>query len=402
MFYYFVHTVSHQKGKFLLILFTVWTLLNLPGIIVGLYLPAPIPAIRADGALIFLYNKVTWRLVIPCVMFVAIIGATAWILLRILCTQDTRSPGVQVILIGGVMLLGNLLQVCLPGNTFPYDALSGILFAFLLMYALYKRRMFQMTLIFSRTMLTLILATICLFFASNFLLPIENFVSTSPGLNTEAAITVVALTFSALLGGSYWVTRRLLDSLFTREEQRNHLIKKFSEEINQSLHAADIMRGMSEIISGEISTEKAYICPLEGGVYQARYCSSPLAARTFSISKDSPLIACLNEQGNYLIMEEFRNSPQHLSVWESEKDLFRRLNIDCVAAMRDGENIVGLVLLSAKNHYCHFNAAETGFIETVCSIASIAMKNAVLYEKMYREARIDPLTGAYNYRYFTE
>ena len=376
VFYYFVHTVSHQKGKFLLILFTVWTLLNLPGTIVGLYLPAPIPAIRADGALIFLYNKVTWRLVIPCVMFVAIIG--------------------------GVMLLGNLLQVCLPGNTFPYDALSGILFAFLLMYALYKRRMFQMTLIFSRTMLTLILAAICLFFVSNFLLPIENFVSTSLGLNTEAAITVVALTFSALLGGSYWVTRRLLDSLFTREEQRNRLIKKFSEEINQSLHTADIMRGMSEIISGEISTEKAYICPLEGGVYQARYCSSPLAARTFSISKDSPLIACLNEQGNYLIMEEFRNSPQHLSVWESEKDLFRRLNIDCVAAMRDGENIVGLVLLSAKNHYCHFNAAETGFIETVCSIASIAMKNAVLYEKMYREARIDPLTGAYNYRYFTE
>lgn len=168
----------------------------------------------------------------------------------------------------------------------------------------------------------------------------------------------MALAFSSLLGGSYWVTRRLLDSLFTREGQRNRLIKKFSGEINQSLHTADIIRGMSEIISGEISTEKAYICPLEGGVYQARCCSSPLAARTFSISKDSPLIACLNEQ------------------WESEKDLFRRLNIDCVAAMRDGEDIVGLVLLSAKDHYCHFNAAETGFIETVCSIASIAMKNA--------------------------
>ena len=81
-----MHTVSHQKGKFLLILFTVWTLLNLPGTIMGLYLPAPIPATRADGALIFLYNKVTWRLVIPCIMFVAIIGATAWTLLRILRT----------------------------------------------------------------------------------------------------------------------------------------------------------------------------------------------------------------------------------------------------------------------------------------------------------------------------
>ena len=30
------------------------------------------------------------------------------------------------------------------------------------------------------------------------------------------------------------------------------------------------------------------------------------------------------------------------------------------------------------------------------------MKNAVLYEQMFREARIDALTGVYNYRYFTE
>lgn len=41
-------------------------------------------------------------------------------------------------------------------------------------------------------------------------------------------------------------------------------------------------------------------------------------------------------------------------------------------------------------------------METVSSIASIAMKNAALYEKMFREARIDPLTGVYNYRFFVE
>ena len=41
-------------------------------------------------------------------------------------------------------------------------------------------------------------------------------------------------------------------------------------------------------------------------------------------------------------------------------------------------------------------------METVCSIASIAMKNAALYEQMFREARIDSLTGVYNYRFFVE
>ncbi len=36
------------------------------------------------------------------------------------------------------------------------------------------------------------------------------------------------------------------------------------------------------------------------------------------------------------------------------------------------------------------------------SIASIALKNASLYEKMFREARIDSLTGVYNYKSFVE
>lgn len=403
IFYYFVHTISHEKGKFLLILFFVWTLLNMPGTISGLYLPAPVPATLADGSLIFLYEKVTWHLVIPCIMFVAIIGATTWMLFKILKTQGTRSPGIQVIVIGGaVMLFGNLLQVCLPGNTFPYDALAGLIFALLLMYALYRRRMFQMTLIFSRTVLTLIVAAICIVFATNFLDPIQNFARTALGLNTKATITIVALAFSALLGGSYWLTKHLLDSLFTREEQRNRLIKKFSEEINHSLNTAEIMAGMSKTLNHELSLEKVYICPLKENAYQAKYCSNQLSSLSFSISKDSTLLSCLNEQGNYLVMEEFRNSPQYLSVWESEKELFRRLNIDCVAAMRDDGDIVGLVLLSLKDHYSHLNAAETGFLETVCSIASIAMKNAELYEMMYREARIDPLTGAYNYRFFSE
>ena len=50
VFYYFVHTVSHQKGKFLLILFLCLTLAIMPGTISGRYLPAPSPATLADGS----------------------------------------------------------------------------------------------------------------------------------------------------------------------------------------------------------------------------------------------------------------------------------------------------------------------------------------------------------------
>ncbi len=196
--------------------------------------------------------------------------------------------------------------------------------------------------------------------------------------------------------------RRLLEAMFTREEQQSRLVKNFSAEVSQSLSTADIMEKMGQVVSREIPIEQMYICLLEGDSYQARYCSSPLATLSFSISKDSPQIAYLKEQESYLIIGEFRSSPRYLSVWEAEKELFRRLNIDCVAAMRDGEEIVGLLLLSAKERGRNFNAVEIGFLETVSSIASIAMKNAALYEKMFREASIDPLTGVYNYRFFVE
>ena len=36
---------------------------------------------------------------------------------------------------------------------------------------------------------------------------------------------------------------------------------------------------------------------------------------------------------NYLMISEFAASPLYLSSWESEKELFRRLDIDCIAAM---------------------------------------------------------------------
>lgn len=402
LFYFFVYTFAHRKGKFLLWIFTGWTLLTMPGTISGFYLAPPTPTIQSDGSVVFTYG-VSWHVLIPCVMFVTIIVATTWMLLQVMREQGAHSPGIQVIVTGGlVMLVGNLLQIGLPGNTFPFDALAGVVFAVLLMYALYRRRMFRLTLVVSRSLLAIVLGVICLVTAANVVAPMQVFAEHTLGLEQEWATTVVAVTFACVMALVYLLMRKLMDSMFTREEQQNKLVKRFSAAVSQSLSTADIMDKMGTVISSEIPIEQIYICLLEDGQYQARYCSSPLATLSFSISGNSPQIAYLKEQENYLILSEFQNSPKYLSVWETEKELFRRLNIDCVAGMRDGDEIVGLVLLSAKERGRSFNAVEIGFLETVSSIASIAMKNASLYEKMFREARIDPLTGAYNYRFFVE
>lgn len=402
LFYLFVHNFSRQRGKFMLILWTVLTIAIWPGTISGFYLAPPTPTVTASGGTVFTYST-NWHILIPCVLFVAIIISTLQLLFQIIREQGIHSPGIRVIVIGGlVMLVGNLMQIGIPGNTFPYDALAGICFACLLMSALYKRRMFRMTLVISRSLLMIVLVVICVLASIYVIAPLEQFLTTSIGMAVSSATTVVAIFFALILSMSYLLTKRLIDSIFTREEQQNKLLKQFTADATQTLDTGEIMAKLANAIREEIPIEQVYICLAEKDHFAARYCSSPLASLSFTISRTSPQISYLRDQEPYLIMSEFRSNPLYLSVWEEEKDLFRRLNIDCVFAMRDGKDIVGLILLAASDRNRSFSYVEISFLETISSVASIAMKNAGLYEKMFREARIDSLTNVFNYRYFVE
>jgi diguanylate cyclase (GGDEF)-like protein/putative nucleotidyltransferase with HDIG domain len=402
LFYWFVHTFSHQKGRFTLLAIFVGTMAILPGTVTGFFLAPPTPTLQADGDIVFTYST-NWHILIPCLLFVAIISSTVRLLVRLVREQGIHSPGVMVLIYGGVvMLAGNLAQISIPGNTFPYDALAGVVFALLLMYALYKRRMFRMTLVVSRSLLMLALALICVLGATYFITPLQTFLTGELALDAQTATIAVAIVFAGVLACTYTLTRRLTEAMFTREEQQSKLIKRFSSEVTQTLSSSEIMEKLASAVMGEVPTEQIYVCLPEDGRYVCKYCSSPLASRSISIAADSPQITYLKEQESYLIVSEFRNNPLFLSVWESEKELFRRLNIDCVVALKDGSEVMGLLMLSAKERGRPYSYVETSFLETICTVASIAIKNAGLYEKMFREARIDALTGVYNYRYFVE
>lgn len=400
-FFYFVHAFSQRKGKFSLLLFSLANLALLPGTISGFFLEAPTPVVTETGSTVYLYD-LTWHLAIPCAVFLVLLAATVMLLRDIVREQGAKAPGVPVIIASGVvLLLGNLLQVCLPNNTFPFDMLSGIACAVLLMSALYKRRLFRMTLVISRSLLMILLGGICAVSAAYFISPVFRFVETRFRLSPSVATIVVSVGFAAVLALAYTVIHRLINVIFSREEHQSRVIQRFSMEASRSLSTAEIMEKLGAVLCQEIPLRQVYICLLENGVYQAKYSSSPLSILAFSIPQESPQITYLKQEG-YFYLSEFKNSPMYLSMWEMEKELLYRLNIDCVAAMGDEKEIVGLLLLSHKDRGRGARSGEVAFLKTITSIASIAMKNAALYEQMFREARIDPLTGVYNYRYFVE
>lgn len=401
LFYLFFLRFFHRKEP---IAWLVWTVLNAALIVLsafGVFLAPPEVKTTAKGT-VFLYN-VNWRVAIPTAFFVAFTVYFFYDMHRIVKERGIHTPGLVAVMSGVSMLvLGNVLQVAIPGNVFPTDALGGVLFTVLLMVGMHERRMFRLTPVASRFLLLLAMAVLCAFGAVYLLKPMADLLAKNVKMPMETAAAILIVLFLGLLLQGYAAAKRLLDSLIPHQGQESHQLRKFTAEAAQTLSTSEIMEKLSAAVLDEIPVDRVYICLLEEDRYSARYCSSPLESKAFSFSADSPLIMWLRNESPYLIVSEFAATPYYLSVWESEKALLRHMSIECIAALRNDGEVTGLLLLPARKNGKKFRCSETEYLETITAVAAISMKNASLYEKMFREARVDPLTGAYNYRSFME
>jgi putative nucleotidyltransferase with HDIG domain len=402
LLYWFVHVFAGEKGKLILLLSFLATIAVLPGTITGYYLAPPTPVTTASGDIVFTYVA-DWHILIPCALLVFFVFVTLRLFLRLVREKGVHTPGLLILIYGSAILcFGSVLQVVLPGNTFPYDMLSGILFAVLLFWSLYRRRMFQMTLVVSRGFLVASLFGIGILSAIYLVVPTEAFLHDQVKLAEDTSLILVTILFAAFAGLLYMLLNQATNRIFIRSEKRTELVNTFSREVSGTLHSSEIMSRLSALMLEVLPVQNVYVLLKKGQEYRAQFASNSLASLSFSIRADSPVLAYLTQWDDYLVVSEFKSNPLYLSVWDSEKQMLAGMSADCIVAMKDGKDTLGLVLLCGRRGGKSYSAEEIGFARTITSVASIAMKNAGLFEAMYREARIDSLTGAYNYRAFIE
>ena len=401
LLYLFVCSFAKVKGFFLKFVWLAGTAIILILTPFGIFLAPPTPTFLEGVGTVYLYDM-TWTIAIPYAFFLGIVVSLARIFLKLIREKGIHTPGLQSIILGCLCLaVGNIIQI-FPNNAFPYDTLSGVCFALLVMVALVKKRMFRMTLLISRNVLLLIATAVFSIAFINFINPLEQTLETYLSLKDSQITIAMVLLFAVLLFFIFLLVRSLIDALFAREEKQNKLLKAFSMEITQSLNINEIMDKLVRVIKDEVVIDQVYICLREKDSFVAKHSFNPLVPTSFSIKADSPCVTYLLEEEPYFLLSEFRNSPKYLSMWDTEKLLFRSLDISCVVALKNDKEISGLVLLAGREKQGSFSYLELSFVTTLCSVASVAIKNARLYEKMYREARIDNLTGVYNYRFFME
>ncbi|MCQ2547329.1 MAG: diguanylate cyclase, partial [Clostridia bacterium] len=398
--YIFVCSFTKTRGAFLKVVWSIGTVIVLVLTGFGLFLKPPSPILTKAGT-VFTYD-VGWTIAIPYAFFACIVASIVIVIKRSVKETGTKSPGMNAMIAGCIIIaFGNMLQL-IPGNIFPWDTLSGIVAAAFLVYSLYKKRMFRLTLLVSRGVVVFASVFICLVIVINYVESMIDGLRSLMHISYAAATSIVVVIAVGIVWICYMLLSLLMDALFTRQEQQERLIKTFSESATQTLDSQNIMKLMVDTIQTEITAEEVYICLLEEGEFRFKYVSSPLSNHQFTLREDIPLVDYAKAVETCFTMKDFRGSTHYLSMWDSEKLLFNQLSISCILALVEQENVVGFALLSKKDKNNAYTAGDMNFLSTLSSISAIAMRNASLFEQVAREARTDAMTGVYNYRYFTK
>ncbi|MEG1931039.1 MAG: diguanylate cyclase, partial [Anaerovorax sp.] len=380
-------------------------LINIINISTGFFLKAPTTVLEQNGQTSFIYST-SW----PVVFLFIFCGAIITHMLRIFykyCKRDELSKKqFMPILIGIIIMFAGHIGFLFPFlSGFPTDILAGVLTSFCMFFALYKRRLFKLTLLVSRGSCYAMSAGLSIVIFINMIGFIEHFILAQFSDLSQYLTLIIALIFTFSTFLIYFIMKKFVDVVFIKEEMnQSENLKKFSFAVSNSLKIDDILGNLVDVIQDTISVKRVYICiPNSNDTkFIIVHSTSPLDEKTFCLRKDNPIVLWLENNSECLLMKDFKRTIGYRSVWENEKKQISALDIECFVPLKGEEGLVGIVLLSGKARGLSYTYDDLNFLSSVDSIGSIALKNSRLYQKAFLEARTDDLTGLLNRKYFYE
>ena len=381
--YNYVYRFANYKNGLVRLIWFVGTVIILIVSATGYFLAPPEIIVDEQGKAAFEY-AMDWRIAIPTVFFMFIVASIIKMFRQIVEEKGTRAPGVIELIIGCfVLALGNIIQI-LPGNTFPWDTLFGAAFAVMFILSLYKRRMFNTKLVISSSILIAFSSAMCVAAAAYFFPKVAATLEAVGG-HLASPFVEAFILLSVILFVAIVLFRKLLTAIFSDEEHRGYLIKRYSDIVSKTLDIDSILRETVRVIKNEISVNQMYICLLQDDKYVPVCSAMPLKPASFTISADHPCVKYFekaNNNSNHIVLREFETNPLYKSLWGKEKELFEKYNISTIVALKDGNSVVGLLLLAEKEKRIGYTYSDFAFLNTISAIASIAIKNAALYKQV--------------------
>ena len=365
------------------------------------------PLVTGTGAAATYSYEFGWGVWVLLIFTLLVLLSVGVMIRDYAASDDPLPPGMGWLSAGMLLLrLGNLATGLPLFRGFPIDLLSGVANAVCLFVALWRRRMFKLTLLVSRRTCYFIAGVLAVLLFANCVNPLQWALTRLMPVLAPYTVVIFSVAFTLMTAALYILLKAFVDHVFTREEilQGNRL-KEFSNAIAHSIRLEDTLKTFISAIQESMETEKVYVCLLDEqeGNYTLQMSSSPLDSGKLELRCDHPLIPWLQEHPTGLLVQEIRHMPLARGMWETEKQQLQALHIECVLPLMGAKQLVGVALLSGKaKEKSGYTVQDMEYLDSLASVGSMALQNARLYERAYLEARTDELTGLLNRKYFFE
>ncbi len=397
MYFLLFSSYTEQKGNFLKIVFGLLTVLMVVLNIFNIFMSDPEVTI-VDGRADSVY-AVKWPAVLPVIVTLVIFICIWKMVSKTLRAEDMPVSYMMPLFTGIiVMLVGIAINTIF--TSLPTDTLGCAINAACIYYAFYKKRFYALSQITSKGSMYVVSILITGLAVSAVYQSVERFVAknlANTGVNATLLITITCSALAILL---FMGMNKLHDGLFIREQlRRDDRVHEFTTAVNSTLKTNEILQRFADLIKEEIGPDHMYICMFDE---EKKEYSSDInilsLEQPLSMCEDHPMVQRLQRTGGGLLYSDFQKTTVYKSMWEKEKQMLSAANASYILPFRGEERILGFVILADKQSRKKYTYTEINFLESVASVASIALKNAMLYQVLEKEALLDPLTGLLNRR----
>lgn len=399
-FRFIMEYTLNVKKIYMYVYGTLMTSAFVVNLLTGLFIPPP--AIQLiDGVEIMVYEEVgSIVYILFGLVAIMIIHMLYWFYKGIKNNPKLRSIS-RPVTIGIIALFaGNILLLVPAFSSFPVDILAGMINAFALLFALMTRSPFKLRMIMSESVgyaTCLLLGSLTIYMLS----PTLIILMTNRNIAAENWALWYLVVFSALLITYLTAWRMIIVGIFVKEdEEKSELLNQFSASVTTSLDTAHIFESSIKIIEEVVGKHRVYFAIKNKRKFQFTYSNQEAADLSISFNSNNPLLKALNVNQTVVDVKEFKLVTGYQGLREKEQIELSKLDITHIFGILDENEMHGILFVSDMHSRKKLRQHEIIRLQSICTMASIALKNSATYETAIAESLTDDLTGLYNRKYF--
>ena len=402
---YYLFTLSFleeksYKARYIWLIFH--TALFIFNCFTGLFVPEPV-VLTQNGSAQFIYNY-TWHIYILLVCILPCLIQMIMVIRRHCKGNRIALQQLLPIIYGlGILVIGHVAATFPIFKGFPLDIISGVINVLYVFYALYKKRLFKMTVLLSKANYAAFAVVIGGLVAMR-LGPLQRFLLEKAGMYQSVTGVIITLLLILIMVLIYGAITLIHNILFVRKtRQRENLINQFADEVNHSFMVSDILTNLTDVILETTHIDRLFIFLRQAdGDYRIEHTTNPLDEKGYYLSSDHPLLTYLIKTDSHTSIRNFGRSTAYRSIWEKEKYLLTYLKAEHFIPIKSGTDLVGIIVLPEHKESNRYRENDLQMAHEIAKLASVSIKDASAYERAITEARRDKLTGLINRKYFIE